>query len=155
MKDIVLVLPDMRSCHNVGAMFRTADICGVSKLYLVGYTAQPPKPQIDKVALGAEMWVPFEHAETIDPVIVSLKKEGYSIVSLEKTDDSVSLYDFDVPDKIAIVVGNEVKGVDEATVLATDHVVHIPMYGKKESMNVSIAAGIMMYACKKVHEQGM
>lgn len=141
----VLILPNIRSCHNVGAMFRTADACGFEKLYLVGYTAHPPKPQIDKVSLGAETWIHWEAAESLDHVISSLKKDGYQVVALEKTRGSVSVSDFLPAEKIALVVGNEVDGVSDGTLSLCDAVVHIPMVGRKESLNVSVAAGIAMY----------
>jgi len=143
-----LILPDIRSCHNVGAMFRTADACGVSKLFLVGYTPDPPKPQIDKVSLGAETWMPWEHKKSLKILIKSLKKEGVLIIGLERTKDSIKierLEDQKINGDIALVVGNEVEGIDSEILEICDIVVHIPMYGKKESLNVSIAAGIAMY----------
>ncbi|MFZ2189287.1 MAG: RNA methyltransferase [Candidatus Magasanikiibacteriota bacterium] len=144
-----LILPDIRSCHNVGAMFRTADAFGIDKLYLVGYTACPPKPQIDKVSLGAETWMPWEYRKDLKRLLISLKKKGVLILGLEKTavSDQLSviskklLKDHDV----ALIVGNEVDGISEEILKMCDLVVHIPMYGKKESLNVSIAAGIAMY----------
>jgi len=138
-------LPNIRSCHNVGAMFRTADACGFGKLYLVGYTAHPPKPQIDKVSLGAETWIPWEAAESLDHVIATLKNAGYQIVALEKTGESVSIANFLPEENIALIVGNEVDGVSGETFSLCDAVVHIPMVGRKESLNVSVAAGIAMY----------
>lgn len=147
-KNFYLILPDIRSCHNVGAMFRTADACGVTKLFLVGYTAQPPKIQIDKVSLGAEKWMPWEYRKDLKRLLGSLKKKGVVIVGLEKTEDSKQIADTMKQIKnndIALIVGNEVDGVSDDILTLCDHVVHIPMYGKKESLNVSIAAGIAMY----------
>ena len=142
-----LILPNIRSCHNVGAMFRTADACGVDKLFLVGYTATPPKVQIDKVSLGAEKWMPWAQRKDLKRLILSLKKKGVKIVGLEKVEESVKIEDlkFDMEESIALIVGNEVDGVSEDILDMCDDVVHIPMYGKKESLNVSIAAGIAMY----------
>jgi len=142
-----LILPDIRSCHNVGAMFRTADACGVSKLFLVGYTAQPPKIQIDKVSLGAEKWMPWEHRKDLRRLISSLKKKKVCIVGLEKNDSSVDIKDLKLKFKkdVALIVGNEVDGISDDILELCDKVVHIPMHGKKESLNVSIAAGIAMY----------
>ena len=149
MKNFYLILPNIRSCHNVGAMFRTADACGVTKLFLVGYTSCPPKPQIDKVSLGAETWMPWEHRKDLKRLILSLKKKGVVVVGLEKTDESVKierLKDLKIGDRdIALIVGNEVEGISEDILKLCDVVVHIPMYGKKESLNVSVAAGIGMY----------
>jgi len=147
-----LILPDIRSCHNVGAMFRTADAFGVSKIYLVGYTACPPKIQIDKVSLGAEKWVPWEKRTSLKRLIGGLKKKEVFIVGLEKTVNSnqLSVISDQLKNKdIALVVGNEVDGISDEILELCDEVVHISMYGKKESLNVSIAAGIAMYEIKK------
>lgn len=141
----VLVLPDIRSCHNVGAMFRTADACGVEKLWLCGYTPVPPRPQIDKVALGAETWLPWEHADDVLTVVRNLKVAGYTIVALEKNATSVEIGTIEINGPVALIVGNEVTGVGEDLLALADTVVHIPMYGRKESLNVSVAAGIGMY----------
>lgn len=149
--NIVLILPNIRSCHNVGAMFRTADAFGISKLYLVGYTATPPKVQIDKVSLGAETWMPWEKRETVGHVVRELKEQDYTIVGLEKNEDSIEIGDWELAhgsQDIALIVGNEVDGIDEKTLSLCDEVVHIPMQGKKESLNVSIAAGVAMYALR-------
>ena len=145
-----LILPNIRSCHNVGAMFRTADACGVDKLFLVGYTATPPKPQIDKVALGAETWIPWESKKDLKRLILTLKKKGFLVVALEKNDSSIDIANLDLQlqKNIALVVGNEVEGVESDIAELCDVVVHIPMYGKKESLNVSVAAGIGMYVLK-------
>ena len=145
-----LILPDIRSCHNVGAMFSTADACGVDRLCLVGYTATPPKPQIDKVALGAETWIPWEHKKNLKILITTLKKKGFFIVGLEKNERSIDISELSLEKQknIALIVGNEVDGVEEDISKLCDEVVHIPMYGKKESFNVSVAAGIAMYSIK-------
>ncbi len=144
--DLVLILPNIRSCHNVGAMFRTADGCGFNKIYLVGYTPMPPRPEIDKVALGAEKTVPWEHHELLDELISGLKKQGYMIVALEKTETSTDIGVYELSrNPVALIVGNEVDGIEEEVLAHVDAVVHIPMHGTKESLNVSIAAGIGMY----------
>ena len=155
MKNFYLILPDIRSCHNVGAMFRTADACGVTKLFLVGYTPVPPRPQIDKVSLGAETWMPWEHRANLKVLIRGLKKKGVEIIGLEKNNSSINIKE--IGDKrykinkkdIALIVGNEVEGISEDILKLCDVVVHIPMYGKKESLNVSVAAGIGMYEIGK------
>lgn len=140
-----LILPDIRSCHNVGALFRTADACGVDFLYLTGYTATPPKPQIDKVALGAEKWMPWKHYKNTLSLVKALKKKGVKIVALEKNENSRDIGSLKFSGPMALVVGNEVDGVDPKILALADVVTHIPMYGKKESLNVSVAAGIAMY----------
>ena len=142
---IYLILPNIRSCHNVGAMFRTADCLGIDKLYLVGYTASPPKVQIDKVSLGAEKWIPWEKKEDLVELIGELKKEGFSIIALEKNDSSIDFKNFELTGATAMIVGNEVDGLSDEIMNLCDNICHLPLYGKKESMNVSIAAGIGMY----------
>lgn len=142
---IQLILPNIRSCHNVGAMFRTADCLGVEKLYLVGYTASPPKIQIDKVSLGAEKWIPWEKREDLKELIKELKSNGFSVIALEKNDSSINISEYKLTGPTAIIVGNEVDGLSEDIMSECDKICHIPLYGKKESMNVSIAAGIAMY----------
>ncbi len=141
----ILILPNIRSCHNVGAMFRTADACGVGMIYLVGYTPAPPKPQIDKVSLGAEKWVMWKSVRHLKPLITRLKKQGFQIVALEKTDSSIDIGKATFQKPVALIVGNEVDGVHPEILHLCDQVVHIPMRGKKESLNVSVAAGIGMY----------
>ncbi len=150
---LFLILPNIRSCHNVGAMFRTADGCGVSKIYLTGYTATPPHPQLDKVALGAEKWMPWVYRKDLTRLIKTLKKQGVFIVALEKTDTSESLDGWLAPNgvsAVALLLGNEVEGVPDTILRYCDAVVHIPMYGRKESFNVSVAAGIAMH---QIHRQ--
>ncbi len=143
-EDFCLILPNIRSAHNVGAMFRTADAFGVDKLYLLGYTASPPKPQIDKVSLGAEQWIPWEKKKYTKPVLEKLRKQGFEIVALEKSENSVEINSVEFKKPVALVVGNEVEGVDKKVLQMCDKVVHIPMLGQKKSLNVSVAAGIAM-----------
>ncbi|MDD4412328.1 MAG: RNA methyltransferase [Patescibacteria group bacterium] len=148
LKKFYLILPNIRSCFNVGAMFRTADACGVDKIFLVGFTPAPPNPRIDKVSLGAETWVPFETRQNLPELINQLKQEGFTIIGLEKTEQSRLINSINYSGNIALIVGNEVDGIPIETQTLCEHVVHIPMYGNKESLNVSIAAGIAMYHIK-------
>ncbi len=150
-----LILPNIRSCHNVGAMFRTADACGVDQIFLVGYTPHPPRKEIDKVSLGAEKsvkWKPYKNVKTL---VSSLKKKHIAVVALEKSAHSVAIESFSFSTffknykGIALVVGNEVDGIPEDIQKLCDAVLHISMYGKKESLNVSIAGGIAMYEIQK------
>jgi len=133
-------------------MFRTADAFAISKLYLVGYTATPPKIQIDKVSLGAETWMPWEKREDMQVLVHELKEQGFMVVGLEKNESSREIrklkLEIDIDQSIALIVGNEVDGVDDDILPLCDAIVHIPMLGKKESLNVSIAAGIAMYALR-------
>lgn len=145
-RNFYLILPNIRSCHNVGAMFRTGDAFGVTKIFLVGYTASPPKPQIDKVSLGAEKWIPWVKRKDLKRLIISLKKKGVRIVGLEKNETSKDIGLLGVgANDVALIVGNEVDGISDDILDLCDNVVHIPMYGKKESLNVSVAAGVAMY----------
>ncbi len=141
----ILILPNIRSGHNVGAMFRTADGCGVNKIYLVGYTPCPPHTQVDKVSLGAEKVVPWEHYKQTTRLLKKLKSEGYKIVGLEKTKNSVSIYTWQPEAPIALIVGNEKTGITKNILQYCDAVVHLPMAGIKKSLNVSIAGGVAMY----------
>lgn len=146
-----LILPNIRSGHNVGAMFRTADAFGVDKIFLVGFTPDITHPHLKKVSLGAENWVPWGKRKDLKRLITSLKKKNIEIIGLEKTEFSEDINKTKLnPEKkgIALIVGNEVDGVEENILKLCDKVVHIPMFGKKESLNVSIAAGIGMYVIK-------
>mgnify|MGYP001575256581 CR=1 FL=1 len=147
-----LILPNIRSAHNVGAMFRTADGCGVTKLFLVGYTPSPPHPKIAKVSLGAEQWMKWEKVGYLKPLVKRLKKKGVVVVALEQTGNSIDIARLVETRQclvstvgIALIVGNEVSGIPRHILKLADHIVHIPMRGMKESLNVSVAAGIGMY----------
>ncbi len=148
-----LILPNIRSCHNVGAMFRNADAFGVTKLFLVGWTATPPKPQIDKVSLGAETWMPWEQRQDLEELLGELKEQGIRIVALEQDDVSKDIGNWKLEigeeNGVALVVGNEVSGVAPEILKRCDDIVHIPMHGKKESLNVSVAAGVAMWELSK------
>ena len=157
MTDIIVIAHNIRSTHNVGAFFRTCDGFGISKLVLSGYTPYPTLEgdtrlphfadkltrQIHKTALGAETMVPFERLD--EPPIAELKAAGYAIVALEQSDRSVLLPDYVVPDKIALLLGNEIDGVYPEFLEQCDAVIEIPMNGQKESFNVSVATGIALY----------
>jgi tRNA G18 (ribose-2'-O)-methylase SpoU len=144
---LVVVLDDVRSLHNVGSVFRTADAFRVEALYLCGITACPPHAEIHKTALGAEDtvdWAYFSHAqEAVD----KLKSEGYTLCAAEQTEGSVMLNELalDRGKKYAVVFGNEVKGVSQAVVDRCDVCIEIPQYGTKHSLNVSVSAGIVLW----------
>lgn len=145
-KKINLVVPNIRSAHNVGAMFRIADAFGVDKIYLCGYTPTPPKRKIAKVALGAEEWVNWEHIDDIKKLSDRLKQGGFNLIGLEKTDSSINVSGASLSDKLAVIVGQEVSGLDQKLLDICDKIVHIPMYGNKESLNVSVATGIALHS---------
>ena len=153
MKEIVAVLVNIRSAWNVGSMFRTADAMGVSKLYLVGYTPTPLDPaggyrrDVAKVALGAETWMPWEKTAKPGLLLARLKKEGYRICAVELSPRAVPLGRVKVKrsERIALIMGNEVKGLSPAVLRRADTIIEIPMRGKKESLNVAVAFGVAAY----------
>lgn len=147
-KEIYLIVDRVRSLHNVGSFFRTADAFGVKKIYLCGYTGVPPRKEISKVALGAENTVPWEKRAQTWKVVEELQARGVQVVALEQTKKSVPINKWKPRFPVAIVVGNEVNGVSSGVLRRVNKVVHIPMLGQKESLNVSVAAGIALYALK-------
>lgn len=152
-KLMVVILHNIRSAHNVGSMFRTADAVGIEKIYISGITPIPldrfgkVRSDIAKVALGGETSVPWEHSKSILRLIKKLKKERFCIVALEQSDTSISYRDASLKrkKKIALIVGNEVKGIPHNILELSDIVMEIPMKGNKESLNVSVAFGIAVY----------
>lgn len=146
-----LILENIRSAYNVGAIFRTADGAGVTKIFLIGYTPTPidrfgrVQPEIQKTSLGASSEIPWEHHATSVEVIEKLKTERVTVVAVEQATNSISLSTFKVPEQVAYVMGNEVEGVGEETLALVDKVIDIPMLGMKESLNVSVATGIVLY----------
>ena len=142
-----ILLPDIRSTHNVGAFFRSADAFGVSKIFLTGITPCPPRKEIEKVALGAESAVSWEYFPNPVTFLRRQKALGVYIVCLEKNEKSTPIHQCSVPQGVdlLLVVGNEVSGVDQEVLDISDAVVHIPMQGIKESLNVSIAGSIALY----------
>lgn len=142
---VIIILPDIRSTYNTGSFFRTADGAGVEKIYLTGITAPPPHPHLIKVSLGAEDSVPWEQKEDVNALIQDLKKDNWQIVAVEQTKDSVDYKDIEYSDKVALLFGNEVEGLVQEILDQADLIVDLPMRGEKESLNVSIAGGIMIY----------
>ena len=146
--EIYLVLNDIRSRENVGSIFRTADAAGVAKIYLCGITPTPPHDKISKTALGAEKYVPWEYHKQAWRLLEKLKKDGINIVALEQTKGSEGLFKFKPKFPLALVVGNEVSGISPKILKYCDKKISIPMYGKKESLNVAVAAGVALYKLK-------
>jgi len=144
---IVIVLDNIRSMHNVGSAFRTADAFLCKKIILCGITAQPPHREIHKTALGATDTVEWEYHDDSLKAIESLKTLGYKIVTIEQADESISLETFkpDSLEKMALVFGNEVKGVADNVVEISDYVLEIPQFGTKHSINVSVSIGIVIW----------
>ena len=145
----IVILENIRSLHNVGAIFRTADSAGWDKVILTGYTGCPPDRRIEKVSLGAENFLEWEHFEDPQSALLDLKSKNIEIFALEQSETSVNLLDRsatkNLPEKFALVLGNEVEGGSSETMELVSKHFEIPMYGQKTSLNVSVAAGIAFY----------
>ena len=143
----VIVLDNIRSMHNVGSAFRTADAFLCEKIILCGITAQPPHREIHKTALGATETVDWEYYNNSMEAIDELKTKGYKIASIEQADQSISLEKFQLKsdEKLALIFGNEVKGVSESLVEISDYVIEIPQFGTKHSINVSVSIGVVIW----------
>lgn len=144
---LIVVLDNIRSLNNIGSVFRTADAFLVEKVMLCGITATPPHKDIQKTALGATESVTWEYHEDTLALISSLQKEGIHIISIEQAEEAIMLNEFFVdPSKTyAVVFGNEVKGVQQEVVSASDSVVEIPQFGTKHSLNISVSAGVVIW----------
>lgn len=142
---VAVIAENVRSLYNVGSMFRTSDGALIEKLMLCGYTGYPPRKEIDKTALGSVETVPWEHNPDAISVIQNFKSAGYSIVALEHTDSSLNYLEAEYKFPICLMVGNEVDGLSHEAVELADMAVEIPMYGIKQSLNVSVAYGILVY----------
>lgn len=144
---LVLILDNVRSLHNVGSAFRTADAFRIEKIYLCGITGKPPHREINKTALGATESVDWEYGESTLDVIKKLQRESWKIIALEQANHSIPLHRFNVEagKKYALVFGNEVFGVEEDVLLASDEVVEIPQIGTKHSFNISVSIGICLW----------
>ncbi len=167
-REIILIAHNLRSCHNVGSLFRTAEGIGVQKVILSGYSPYPidgssKTPdrrlphiaaklarQINKTALGAEHMIAWQHAPDIYEVVRRLKADGWRIVAVEQAATSVKLPAYQPPGKVALLLGREVEGVEPEVLAACDDIVEIPMYGHKESYNVVQAAAMALYHCRFV-----
>ncbi len=144
---LILVLDDIRSLHNIGSVFRTADAFLIEKIYLCGITATPPNKEIHKTALGATETVAWEHHENVLHVIENLKTEGIITLAIEQVESAVFLQNFKVKKnkKYALVFGNEVHGVSQEAVALCDGCIEIPQLGTKHSLNISVSAGIVVW----------
>jgi 23S rRNA (guanosine2251-2'-O)-methyltransferase len=154
---MIIVLDNIRSIFNVGAIFRTADSVGAEKLILGGYTPSPPMDKLHKTALGAVDYVSWEkyNNEELIEHLQALKDSSYKIVSIEQSSNSISLLDSDSilgEEKVVCIFGNEIVGVSKELLNISDYVIEIPMYGKKNSLNVSVTVGIIVYLAKKLNE---
>jgi tRNA G18 (ribose-2'-O)-methylase SpoU len=144
-QEIYLILHNIRSAYNVGSIFRTADAAGVKKVYICGYSPTPTDKKVAKTALEAEHFVPWEHHKQTWRLMEKLKKDGLQIVALEQTKKSIDYRKSKNRFPLALVVGNEVRGLSKGILKYANKIIAIPMYGKKESLNVAVAAGIALY----------
>ena len=144
---LVIVLDNIRSLNNIGSVFRTADAFRISAIYLCGITAIPPHRDIRKTALGATDTVAWEHFEKAETAVAKLHGQGFRVYAIEQADESVSLEYFQPgkEEKIAIVFGNEVKGVDERVIDKVDGCIEIPQYGTKHSLNIAVSVGVVIW----------
>ena len=144
---LIIVLDDIRSLHNIGSVFRTADAFLIEKIYLCGITAIPPNKEIHKTALGATETVAWEYQKDILATINTLKKEGVSVFAIEQVENAIFLQDFSVEPnkKYALIFGNEVYGVAQKAIELCDGTIEIPQLGTKHSLNISVSAGIVVW----------
>ena len=144
---LVVVLDNIRSLHNIGSVFRTSDAFRIECIYLCGITATPPHPAMHKTALGAEFTVDWKYVDNAVEAVDNLKQEGYTVYSVEQAEGSIMLNDLqlDRTKKYAVVMGNEVKGVQQEVIDHSDGCIEIPQYGTKHSLNVSVTAGIVIW----------
>ena len=142
---IIVVLENIRSAYNVGSVFRTSDAFLIEAIYLTGYTAKPPHKEIKKTALGAEETVRWKHFANAAGAIEELKQHGYKVLAIEQVANSISLEKTKVPDKTALIFGNEVSGIEQSTIALCDGSVEIPQLGMKHSLNMATAAGIVLW----------
>lgn len=161
-KEIAVLLHDIRSAHNVGSIFRTADAAGVSKIFLSGYTPRPKdrfgrvQKEIAKTALGAETFVAWKYHTSPHTVIARLHEEGWRIAAVEQDGRATDYRKFRLKKPTLFIFGNELRGIPRSVLEASDAVVEIPMKGKKESLNVSVAAGIILFSVREhVHDASL
>jgi len=144
---IVIVLDNIRSLNNIGSVFRTADAFLIEAVYLCGITAKPPHREIQKTALGATETVEWKHFTSTLDAINYLKQKNYKIAAIEQTENSTMLDDFGFSskEKLAVIFGNEVKGVEQEVINVSDVIIEIPQYGTKHSLNISVSAGVVIW----------
>ncbi|MDQ6985146.1 MAG: TrmH family RNA methyltransferase [Candidatus Dojkabacteria bacterium] len=145
MKEIIIMLDNVRSALNVGAIFRTCDGANVKKIYLSGITPYPPHQKVLKTALGAENYIDFEHVDKLNDSIDKYKEAGFEIISIEQTNNSKNFKGHEFGDKIVFIVGNEITGVSNEVIEKSDCSLELPMHGKKNSLNVATTLGISVY----------
>lgn len=145
MQEIYLIINNVRSAYNVGSIFRTADSAGVTKIYICGISPTPEDAKVLKTSLGAEKSVPWKYCAQARRLLEKLRKAGMQIVALEQSRKSIDYKKFKPKFPLALIAGNEVRGLNKKILSLTDKIIEIPMYGKKESLNVAVAVGIALY----------
>jgi len=151
--DFYIIAHNIRSLYNVGTMFRTADGLGADRLFLTGYSGYPPRKEISKVALGADQVVPWEYHSNLGQLIRKLKKDGVKIIALETDTRAINYLDFKATFPVALLVGNEVRGISKATLSLADKIIVLPMKGSKESLNVGVAMAVAGYHLIKFRDR--
>lgn len=144
---VIVVLENIRSAYNVGSVFRTSDAFLIEAIYIIGYSAKPPHKEIRKTALGAEETVSWKYFKTTAEAIETLREDGYKVYAVEQAENSLLLQQvvFEEKEKIAVVFGNEVTGVEQSTILSCDGCIEIPQLGMKHSLNIATAAGVVLW----------
>jgi tRNA G18 (ribose-2'-O)-methylase SpoU len=154
-KPVSAVLDNLRSAFNVGSIIRTADCACIEMVYFCGITAYPPHKKLEKTSVGALPYVPNEHYENIIDVLNKLKDRKVTIVALETTNKSRTIWNYQFPERVALILGNEALGVSEKALDMSDEIVEIPMLGYKNSINVAVAFGIAVYEIQRQHLEKM
>jgi len=144
-----VICDNIRSLENIGSIFRTADALGINKIFLCGICGQPPHPKISKTALGAEKWIAWEYKKQTWKVVEELRKDKVFVAALEQAKNSMSYLKFKPKFPMALVMGNEVRGVSKPVLKRADKIITLPMFGRKESLNVAVAFGIAAYEVNK------
>lgn len=154
---IIAVLENVRSAYNVGSVFRTADAFLIEAIYITGYTAKPPHKEIKKTALGAEETVDWKHFASANEAIYSLKQDGYKVFAVEQVEGSYELQavSFEPEEKIAVIFGNEVTGVEQSTIALCDGCIEIPQLGMKHSLNIATAVGVVLWELVRTRIYGI
>ena len=148
-QNVIAILDNLRSAFNVGSIIRTADCALADRVILCGITAHPPHKKLEKTSLGALPYVSWEYRESVVEAVQEVKEQGIHVVALELTNRSRVIWDFQFPDPVALILGNEALGVSQEALDLADEIVEIPMMGYKNSINVSVAFGIVMYEIQR------
>lgn len=156
LQDVKVWIHNIRSLHNVGAVFRSADAFGISEILLSGFTPSPPRPEISKTAIGAEKFVEWRHQEEAESIVEYLQTHNYYIASLEQTTNSTPLPEFTPPSSkpLCLLFGNEVTGIENRLLEMADECIEVPQYGHKHSLNISVTVGAVLYGILQKEWQG-